>query len=104
MLKVPGYNLFSLSADNFKKRGNNNEFTSKKNIGPSMLPALSLNGLIGLVPGMDNLNKNFNCVLSIHQKVSPIIYFRIKNKEFFPLEKIPSNVSRILESILIHRF
>jgi len=68
---------------------------SKKNIGPSMLPALSLNGLAGIVPGMDNLNKNFNCGLSIHQKVSPIIYFSLKNKELFPLEKIPSNISRI---------
>jgi hypothetical protein len=66
---------------------------AKKNIGPSMLPALSLNGLVGIIPGMDNPNKNFNCGLSIHQKFSPIIYFRMKNKEFFPLEKIPSNVS-----------
>jgi len=67
----------------------------QKNKGPSMFPARSLNGLAGIAPGADFFNKNYNYLLSIHQRVSPIVYFRIKNEGFFPLEKIPSNGHRI---------
>ncbi len=49
-----------------------------RNKGPSMLPALHLNGLAGFVPSIGIKNKNFNCCLSIHQKAFPIVYFHTK--------------------------
>jgi len=66
----------------------------RKNKGPSMFPARSLNGLVGIATGTDIFNKNSNYLLSIHQRVSPIVYSRIKSEGLFPLEKIPSNVNR----------
>ncbi len=69
--------------------------SAPKSKGPSMFPARSLNGLAGIAPGAGISNQNSNYSLSIHQRVSPILYFRIKNEGFFQLEKIPSNVHRI---------
>ena len=63
----------------------------KKNNNPSMIPALSPNGLAGIVPGIGIKHKRFNCCLSIHQVISPIVYFCIKNEGPFPSEKRCSN-------------
>ena len=65
-----------------------------KNKSPAMFPAWSLNGLAGIAPGAGIANKNSNYNLSIYKRVSPILYFRIKNEGLFPLEKIPSYVHR----------
>ncbi|MBU0994106.1 MAG: hypothetical protein KJ737_16570 [Proteobacteria bacterium] len=67
----------------------------QKNKSPAMFPALSLNGFAGIAPGAGIANKNSNYSLPIHKRVSPILYFRIKNEGLFPLEKIPSNAHRI---------
>lgn len=60
-----------------------------------MIPALSPNGLAGIVPGIGLKHKDFNCCLSIHQVISPIVYFCLKNEGLFPLEKRSSNASRL---------
>jgi hypothetical protein len=62
--------------------------SAKKNNNPSMIPALSPNGLAGIVPGIGIKHKNFNCCLSIHQVIPPpIVYFCLKNEGLFPSEK-----------------
>ncbi len=57
----------------------NSSAKKTKNKSPSMVPALSLNGLAGIVPDIGIKNENFNCCFSIHQVISPIVYFDIKN-------------------------
>ena len=69
--------------------------SAERNKSSSMLPALSLNGIAGIALGTDISNKKFNCFLSIHQRASQTVYFRMKNEGLFPLEKIPSTVNRI---------
>ena len=66
-----------------------------------MIPALSPNGLAGIAPGIGIKNENFNGCLSIHQVISPIIYFDNKNERFFPSEKSSSNTSYIRESVFV---
>jgi len=60
-----------------------------------MIPASSPNGLAGIVPGIGIKHKSFNCCLSIHQVISPIVYFFIKDEGFFPSEKSSSNTGRL---------
>lgn len=72
---------------------------SSANKKPSMIPALSPNGLAGIVPGIGIKHKNFNGCLSLHQVLPPIVYFCLKNEGFFPLEKSSSNTGELSESI-----
>lgn len=68
--------------------------SANRNEYPSMLPALSLNGLYGIAVYEDAPIKSANCCLSIHrQSISPIVYFRIVNEGLFPLEKISLNTN-----------
>ncbi|MEX1299555.1 MAG: hypothetical protein AB1Z81_11170 [Desulfotignum sp.] len=62
---------------------------------PSMLPALSLNGLYGIAVYKDApINRSDRC-FSIHrQSISPIVYFRIVKEGLFPLEKISLNTNQ----------
>lgn len=70
--------------------------SSNRNEYPSMLPALSLNGLLGIALYKDIPIKSLNCCLSIHrQRISPIVYFRIEKEGLFPLEKISLNANWI---------
>lgn len=76
------------------KKGEIMNPSAKKNEYPSMLPALSLNELVGIALYNDIPIKSFNCCLSVHQqRVPPIVYFRIKKEGLFPLEKIPLNAN-----------
>jgi len=65
---------------------------------PSMIPASSPNGLAGIVPSIGIKYKNFNYCISIHQVISPIVYFCIKDDGFFPSEKSSSTTSRLSAS------
>lgn len=78
-------------------------FSAKKR-GPSMIPALSPNGLAGIVPGIGIKHKSFNCCLSIHQVISPIVYFCLKNEGLFPSEKSSSNIGGLAESIFTNNW
>jgi len=60
-----------------------------KSKGPSMIPALSPNGLAGIVPGSGIKPKSFNGCLSIYQMISPIVCFCIKKKGFFHQRSVP---------------
>lgn len=67
--------------------------SANRNEYPSMLPALSLNGLCGIAVYKD-ISISSNCCFSIHrQRVSPIVYFRIVKEGLFPLEKISLNAN-----------
>lgn len=70
-----------------------------KSKGPSMIPAISPNGLAGIVSGIDIRHKSFFWCLSIHQVISSIVYFCIKDEGFFPSEKHPSNPGRLSASV-----
>lgn len=68
--------------------------SAKRKEYPSMLPALSLNGLYGIAVYKDVPITSSNCCFPIHrQSISPIIYFRIVKEGFFPLEKISLNAN-----------
>lgn len=70
-----------------------------KNINSSMIPALSPDGLAGIIPGIDIQNKSFNCCFSTHQVVPPIICFCIKNERIFSSKKDSSVVRKMAESV-----
>lgn len=65
--------------------------SAKKIKNPSMIPALSPNGLAGIVPGIGTKHKSFNGCLSLHQVIPSIVYFCLTNEGLFPSEKSSSN-------------
>ena len=68
--------------------------SAKRKDYPSMLPALSLNGLCGIAVYKDVPITGSNCCLPVHrQSISPIVYFRIVKEGLFPLEKISFNAN-----------
>lgn len=60
--------------------------TLKKDKSPAMLPALHLNGVAGIAPGIGMINDRFNCCLHVHQTILPIICFRTKHNHRFSLK------------------
>lgn len=60
------------------------DFSTKKINGPSMMPAFSPSGLAGIVPVTRIKNNSYDCCVSIHQVVGPVIYFSMENTWYLP--------------------